>query len=234
MTVTPEMLIAYVDGEADAQTVAAIESEAASNPQLAAEIARYRAARNRVSAAFAGAVQEPVPKRLVEAVMAGESENVVDLAARRGRSQAFVAAGGIAATLVLGFILTSQLVDRTVPIRDPAQNAPLAIALEKGLASDPVSADAIRIGVTFKSSSSYCRTFQMPAQDQSPDVVAGVACRGKTGWHVEAAARQPSTPGEYRTAAGLPQLVVRTIEALNLGDPLDADAEARARDKGWR
>ena len=51
---------------------------------------------------------------------------------------------------------------------------------------------------------------------------------------MEAAAKQPSTPGEYRTAAGLPPLVVRTMEAVNLGEPLDADAEARARDKGWR
>jgi hypothetical protein len=232
MTISPEALIAYVDGEADADTIAAVEAEAAADPQLAAEIARHRAARGRVSTAFARTLQEPVPERLVQAVMAGGSDKVVELAAARARAPRYLAlAAGIAASLVVGMAIGGQFAGQG-PIRsDFTIRGDLASALDSRLASQPVSGDAVRIGVSFRTAEGgYCRTFQTTGAKG----VAGVACHEDGGWRAVVATPQPTTAAEFRMAASAPQVVMRTAEAMMAGEPLDADAEARARDKGWR
>src|SRR5579862_1257434 len=86
MTFNEETLIAYADGELDAATRAALEAAAASDPQLAARIARHRALRARLQEAFAPVLAEPVPERLLastrgEAPRQGAS-NVVRLEPR--------------------------------------------------------------------------------------------------------------------------------------------------------
>ena len=66
MILTDETLIAYVDRELDAESVAAIETAAARDPQLAERIERHRALRNTVHAAYAPVLDEPMPKRLLD------------------------------------------------------------------------------------------------------------------------------------------------------------------------
>jgi hypothetical protein len=233
MTIQPEALIAYVDGEADADTIAAIEAEAAADPQLAAEIARHRAARDRLSAAFAGTMTEPIPDRLLQAVLAGKDETVVDFArARAARVPRYLTwAAGMAASLVVGVAIGGQLIGGGPIGDDFTVKGQLAQALDQRLASEPAAANAIRIGVSFRTAEGgYCRTFQTPGAEG----LAGVACHEDDRWRAVAVAPQPSTASEYRMAAAAPPIILRTAEALMAGQPLVADAEARARDKGWR
>jgi hypothetical protein len=230
MTFPPDVLIAYVDGEADAATAAAIEAEVAKDPQLAAEIARHRAVRDRLSAAFAGSLSEPVPDRLTAAVLA--SEKVVNFGAARARAPRYlVFAAGMAASLVIGAGIGGQFAAQGPIGSDFMARGELASALESRLASAPAAGDAVRIGVSFRmADGGYCRTFQTSGEKG----IAGVACHEDAGWRAVVATPQPTTNTEFRTASSAPQVVLRTAEALMAGEPLDADAEARARAKGWR
>jgi len=112
----------------------------------------------------------------------------------------------------------------------------LARALSQQLASNQAPDAAIGIGVTFLSGNgAYCRTFQL--RDQS--ALAGLACRDQDRWQLEAlaaAALAPNpSPGQYRQAvSSLPPAVASTVDDMIVGEPLDANAEAAARDRDWR
>ena len=67
MKFSPETLMAYADGELDAETRRALEAEMAVDPQLAQEVEQHRALRTEVGGAFAGVLEEPVPDRLLRA-----------------------------------------------------------------------------------------------------------------------------------------------------------------------
>ena len=58
MKFPPETLMAYADGELDAQTRREIEAEMAVDPEVAQEIERHRALRAEVGGAFAGVLEE--------------------------------------------------------------------------------------------------------------------------------------------------------------------------------
>lgn len=86
MKFSQETLMAYADGELDAGTRRAIETAMATDPQIAAQVERYRNQRALLGAAFGGVLDEPVPDRLLEAAQsspAGPERKVVDLAERR-------------------------------------------------------------------------------------------------------------------------------------------------------
>ena len=57
MKFSQEDLMAYADGELDAETRAAVEAAMAEDPSIAAEVARHRALRDRVHGAFAGTLE---------------------------------------------------------------------------------------------------------------------------------------------------------------------------------
>src|SRR5690606_11603626 len=68
MTIPPELLAAYADGELDAEAARAVEAEIAGNPALQAQLAAHRALRARLAAHFAPIAEQPVPERLKQAV----------------------------------------------------------------------------------------------------------------------------------------------------------------------
>ena len=99
-----------------------------------------------------------------------------------------------------------------------AQGA-LANALDQQIAA----ADAktgVRIGASFRAvDKRYCRTFQV---SQGGDL-AGLACRGPSGWQVQ--------------VASVPAMASAVNAAMNAtidGAPLDAQAQAAAKAEGWR
>jgi hypothetical protein len=47
-------------------------------------------------------------------------------------------------------------------------------------------------------------------------------------------AAAPAREGELRAAAAMPIAVLRAVDTRIAGEPLDAVAEAAARDAGWR
>lgn len=234
MKFSQEMLMAYADGELDAQTRQTIEAEMAVDPQVAQEVERQRAMRAEVGAAFAGVLDEQVPDRLRRVAAKSTS-------APQHRQWAWPEWTSIAASLLIGVfagramlqpdgakdgIIAAGIDGRIVA------SGPLAQALAQQLSSE--DGFGIDIGLTFRSKSGeYCRTFG--ARERSN--VVGFACRDADVWRVDMLSTAPPTEtgGDYRMASTqLPAPIVQAIAERMQGEALDANEEAIARQRGWR
>ena len=103
MTIEPEMLMAYADGELDPLNAKRVERAIAGDPALAQQVERHRALRKRISDSFAPVADEPVPDRLAALL----KSNVIDLPAPKTRPivTRWREATALAACLVLGLII---------------------------------------------------------------------------------------------------------------------------------
>lgn len=225
MSITDEMLTAYVDGELPEGQRAVVDSAVAADPALFERLEQHRRLRARVFGAFAGVTSESVPERLVAAAT---PSNVVSLAERRRGPPVWAA---IAASLVVGVlagVTLPRLSEQPMIGSDLTAHGELAEALDKQLASAPTDS-AVRVGLSFRGESGYCRTFNEAS-------VAGLACREGDGWRVRmAVARDGGPSGDYRMAGSeTPPQVLEAAQSLMVGEPLDAAAEAAAQAKGWR
>jgi hypothetical protein len=237
MKFSQETLMAYADGELDAQTRRAIEAEMAVDPQVAQEIERHRALRTDVDRAFAGVLTEQVPDRLLRA--AAKTATTTTRPPRR--QWAWPEWTSIAASLVIGVFagraMLSQsgseggLIAAGIDGRVIASGA-LAQALSEQLSSEDSA--RIDIGLTFRArSGEYCRTFGARAANP----VVGFACRDAEAWRVDMLSTAPraESGNDYRMASTqLPAPVVQAIADRMQGEALDADEEALARQHGWR
>ena len=235
MKFPPEILMAYADGELDAQTRRAIEAEMTVDPQVAQEVERHRAMRAEVGGAFAGLLDEPVPDRLLRAA----KKSPANSSAQPRRRWSWPEWTSIAASLVIGILAgrailpgsESRLVVAGNDGRVIASGA-LAQALSEQLSSQ--DGTEIDIGLTFRSrSGEYCRTFGARATNP----VVGFACRDAETWRVDMLSTAPraAAGGTYRMASTqLPAPVVQAIAERMQGEALDADEEAIARQRRWR
>jgi len=229
MAVDNETLAALLDGELDAVARARVEQAIAADPTLRDRLEAQRRLRERLAAHYGPVAEERVPERLRELL----EPKVVDLEAARARRSPplWRSVAALAATLLLGLILGRAMPDGPVAIEDGAMLArgDLADALETQLASAQAAGAATRIGVSFAGADGrYCRTFERGA-------LSGLACRGEEGWRLAmtAAGAAPSG-GEYRQAGSGGAAVLAAAQEMMAGAPLDAEAERRARDAGWR
>jgi len=236
MKFSPETLMAYADGELDAETRRAIEAEMAVDPQVAQEVERHRAMRTAVGGAFAGVLEEPVPDRLLRAAKKSGAK-----AEQPRRQWSWPQWSSIAASLLIGVLggrallhqpdRGSGLIVAGVDGRVIAGGA-LAQALSEQLSSDDGS--DVHIGLSFHAKSGeYCRTFGARAANP----VVGFACRDAEVWRIDMLATAPRTEsgGDYRMASTqLPAPIVQAIAERMQGEALDADEEAVARQRRWR
>lgn len=232
-------LMAYVDGECDADERARFEAAMADDPTLAAEVAAERALRVRLHDAYAPVLDEPIPARFA-ALMAPPPAEATDLAAHRARRAAPSHRGAprfaLAAALALLALALWSLrpPSSAVRMQDGALVAGdgLARSLDHGLASAPEAGARVSIGLTFRDDAgAICRSFSL--HDGSG--LAGLACRSGDGWRVDVLARGETDAGEVRQAAAdVPAAVQAGIDARLRGGAFDAAAERAARDAGWR
>jgi hypothetical protein len=236
MKFSPEVLMAYADGELDAETRRAIEAEMAVDPQLAQEIERQRALRVEVGDAFAGVLDEPVPDRLLRAARKTGAK-----AEQPRRQWSWPEWTSIAASLLIGVLggrallhqpdRGSGLIVAGVDGRVIAGGA-LAQALSEQLSSQDGS--GVDIGLSFRAKSGeYCRTFGARAANP----VVGFACRDAEVWRIDMLATAPraESGGDYRMASTqLPAPIVQAIAERMQGEALDADEEAVVRQRRWR
>jgi hypothetical protein len=215
------MLIAYADGELDLMQAKRVERAVADDPALGERIAAHQRLRERISETFAPIAFEPVPDRLT-ALLAG---NVVAFAPRRPRVNPWwPAAGAMAAALTLAVGLAA-------PWSHPPRSGDLASgALNNALTRRLAASDGDpRLLVSFRDGvGTYCRAF-------SGRNAAGIACRKAEGWRlvrVASGATQANTT--YRQAGSSDAATLAAAQAMMVGEPLDAQAEARARRSGWR
>jgi hypothetical protein len=219
MTIDPETLMAYADGELDAVTAKRVERAIAADPALAQEVKQHRALAGRVASSYAGIAAAPVPDYLSAMLQS----NVVPLPKRDTRRH-WATAAAIAASLVIGIATGRELLpDRQIDGFDVS--ADLATTLDTQLAStQPVDA-ATRVGLTFRATDGVlCRSYE---QEQA----AGIACREGEGWtqrHWISKTRQGTV---YRQAGS--SAIAEAAQAMMVGAPFNADQEKAAQKAGW-
>jgi hypothetical protein len=236
MKFTPETLMAYADGELDAQTRRAIEAEMAVDPLVAQEVERHRAMRADVGGAFASVLDEPMPDRLLRAA----KKSPASASAQPRRQWSWPEWTSIAASLLIGILAGRALLqpesENSFVIAASDGRGVAGGALAQALSEQLSSQDGseIDIGLSFRSTSGeYCRTFG--ARAAKP--VVGFACREAESWRVDMLSTAPRAEpgGAYRMATTqLPAPVVQAIAERMQGEALDADEEAIARQRRWR
>jgi len=223
MTIDPELLMAYADGELDPLTAKRVERAIAGDPALMTEVERHRALRLRVAGSFVPIAEEPVPDHLT-ALLKG---NVVAMPSRpltivnRWMS--------MAACLVLGVTLGLVVKREPVTARDNGlyASAQLADALDTQSSGTP---GAVRIAVSFRDrQGNYCRVFSSRAAD-------GIACRDQRGWSLRRAqsGSAPHAKGNYAQAASTDPDLMSSAQDMMVGQPLDPAGEQTARAVRWR
>lgn len=231
-----ETLMRRVDGELSPEEAAAVDAAAAADPAVAERLGELRALRQLTREAFPAAAD---PRDAALAARILEPRPAARAALPSWLKDAFaprlapVWAGAAAAAFVLGlavgqagrgdgFVLgTGGVVAETGLVR----------VLDHGLAADAPDAAGRSVGLTFRDAEGrWCRTFAAAG-----DGVAGLACREADGWRLEALAPFAAPTTEVRMAAAdIPAPVLAAVDELIAGDALDAAAEGRARDSGWR
>jgi hypothetical protein len=234
MSIDPEMLMAYVDGELDPIAAKRVERAAEADATLAEEIARQRRMRARLRSAFDPLAATPPPEPLVEMLRA--SGKVTDIAAVRAKPgrpllRWLPAGGAVAAALALGLVI-----GRGLPQAEPfamhdgalVARGETAKALDTQLASAQPAGAPVRIVVTFRGTDGdYCRAFETGAQ-------AAIACRREGGWQIRSLrAASGNATTEYRQAGSGSAALMAEAQDMMAGEPLDAAGERAAIGARW-
>jgi hypothetical protein len=227
-TIDEGMVIAWLDGELPEADAARVAHAIATNPELAALADRHRRMKARFAAAFGPIAQRPV------AVAA--TAPVISLAAVRAEREAKAArpaqrwwgvGGAIAASLLVGVLVGHGLVGPAAVADQPgalALSKPISRALDGQLSGD---GGAVRVALSFQDRAGhYCRSF-------SGRNLSGVACRDGDDWQLRYASPASPQQSDYRMA-GSDDGEMRFVQSAIAGEPLDHDAELKARASHWR
>ena len=248
MTPEYEQLMAYVDGELDAEAGARFERAMAADPALARDVAAQRALRARLVASFSQQLAEPVPERLVQTARAAPAGKapVATLSPWRERSRSqppavrvWALPTALAASVLLAGVLAVALWRAPGAGGVTLQNGQLvargavAEALSTALVNSQPADAAVRIGLSFRDHAGrLCRTFMVHAQGS-----AGLACRAGADWLIERVALAPAQAGAGNglrmAGSAWPASIMGEVEQRMDGEALDAPGEQRARARGW-
>lgn len=225
MTIDPETLMACADGELDPLSVKRVERAIAEDPALADEVARHRALRMRLETRFAPVAAEPVPDQFTALL----DRNVVSLPVSKPRAGLFrwYEALALAACLTIGVMVGQGWQDGPIVTHDgrPYAAGGLPRALDTQLAANT---GTVKLSVSFRDrEGGYCRVFTSVQAD-------GIACRSDDGWALRQL-RSGAAGGttDYRQAGSSDGALMADAQAMMAGEPLDAVAETKARDRGW-
>ncbi|HVP84397.1 MAG TPA: hypothetical protein VMS78_06735 [Rhizomicrobium sp.] len=236
MTLSKEILMQFVDGELSPSETSRIEAELANDAEARAFVDAQTMLREQFHDAFAPAMEEPIPDRLLAAVANTPVSWRWRLRQRLSQRTGWIwaglpAAGALALGLVIGVTLNPSNVGPIATLNGTlvAQGA-LADALNTQLASAAPQGSGPHIGISFRAKDGRnCRTFET-------DSVAGIACRSDAQWNVAAlASSKTESAGTYRMAgSAMPDVIRDAAQAMIAGAPFDAAAERQARDRGWK
>lgn len=226
--VTDEMLMAFVDGEADEATAAMIERTLAADAGLAARAERFRASRALMRDAFGDARREPVPEALVEAVLRADREDaVVAFPPRRRLSFVLPLAASLALVFGVAGYLAGLAGSRT---GDPLGRAVLAEALAASGSGEsrPVTVGGqeavLRTLAAYRIEGGLCRSFDLSGPRIS---LSGVGCDRGGGWTLDLTVARAGGDGLYAPASEAAlHSVDAYLDALEASAPLSPEEEA--------
>jgi hypothetical protein len=254
MRFSEETLMAYADGELNADTRVAVDAATAQDSDLADAVAlqieNRQALSSRLHAAFDSALTEEVPARLLAAANAALATIPIDTPAVSTHVRAPIESseavrrwgvsqwGAIVASLCVGVLVGRFAFERA----DGPFVAEQGRMTAHGELSEALSIQAggtldrdtgIQMGVSYLAKTGdYCRTFTL----RNENMLAGLACRRQNAWTIDALTRTTANAsGAYRMAgAAIPALLLGIVESTIAGDPLDNEQEAQARERGWQ
>jgi len=242
MTIDPETLAAYADGELAPADAAKVEEAIAADPDLAKQVAAHRALRAQLSAHFDPILDAPVPGSLADLLKPRESAQVIDLAAvRRAREEEqplekaprtrWAMGGALAASLALGLVFGRVAVP-TEPIASHDGGLVARGELSDALTTQLASAQdgkQVRILVSFRAKDGrYCRGFEQGA-------TAGIACREDGNWQIlrTQSGVHAGTQGAYAQAASQASEIMAVAQDMATSGAFNSTDERKARDAGW-
>jgi len=237
MTIAPERLAAFADGELPEAESRKIEELVAADPGLARQVAAHRALRQRLSAHFEPILKAPLPDHLV-AQLTPPGPQVVDFAkarherdSRRGIPRwTWFAAPALAASLVLAVLLPGHDQGESTLVDGRAYaTGLLAEALDNQLSAIQPASAQTRILLSFKDSAgAYCRGFSGKEQ-------AGIACRDENGWQLRKLIGGSQVKGgDYRQAGSEDAALMALAQDMAPEGALDAGQEQAAKARGWQ
>lgn len=230
MTVTPEKLAAYADGELSEFEAAQVRRAVEADPALARQLAQLQSLSAMLSDRYDPILQQPVPETLTAPIT--QAAKVVDLGEVRAARQRwferpslrYAAGPAIAAALVLAVFVG----------RGPSgpgegyADAQLAAALDRNLSGE-TSADGTRVLLSFRNDAGEaCRAWSGAAK-------GGIACRDADGWKLrkEGDAAKAQT-GEFQQAGSGDAAIMAAAQDMAAGNALDRAQEEAARAAGWK
>lgn len=241
MTITDELLSAYLDGELPEEARARIDAALASDPAIAARLKALDAATRSFAAAIREADKAPMPAG-VEDLLRPKTDNVVAFRQRKREQPKWVRPAAMAASLLalvvavglLGngpggagerLIIAAGPVDRTSALHRALDRTPSAEAASIGVARvSPVATFRVAGG-------GLCREF---LASQEAGAVRAVACRDDRQWTVKIAATEAASAGGYQPASGPAAAIGAYVDSAIEGDPLGPDEERALIGAKWR
>lgn len=239
--VPDERIIAFVDGGLDGAVRAAFERSLAQDPALAARVAAHRWMARQIVAAYGAPPDAAIDAELIARLGLGSDapgDKIVALddyrraAARRKRTWS-LRIGAIAASLAAGVMIGQVMMlprGALITERDGrlVAGGVLAEGLSNRLAGQP---GPVRIGITFRTATGICRTFQSGE-------ASGLGCREAGHWRVPimvAGGQDDKPASDYRLAGGgeAPSVMAEVDRRIQ-GEPLAPSEEARLKANGWR
>ena len=251
MIFTDETLMAYADGEVDAETRAAIESAMREDPDVCSRVERHRALRSAVQGAFSSVLEEPVPERLIAAARgrrADAASNVVGFSRARDAARAVRhpldarrwQPAAMAASLLIGLGLgytawhKPNALLKSSPSEGLIAGVALTEALSRQLSADRPVGSVAATGISFRDKTgNYCRTFSLTGANRS----SGLACHEGDSWRIKLLAQSSpaaANASNFRQAGSGDAAAVRAaVEESIAGEPLDQAGEIAARRSDW-
>lgn len=229
MTVSPETLLAFVEGELSPEEARRVAAEVANDPRLAAHVENHKVLKARLQAASLPIGGDAQP--------GGTSAKTSVEGAPIRRPAGWISAATMAAGIALGALLAVSLRPGSEIRGSDGQavaDGGLARALSTviGAEQTATSGGAAHIGESFFSSDGYfCRDFITATAGRG--ALSGIACREGDAWRIRVlASAEPGDP-EKTDAPSLPGTVRDLRDVLRVGQPLDADGERAARAQNW-
>lgn len=240
MTITDEMLSAFLDGELSEEEHARVNAAIAADPQLEARVSTLDVATRRFAAAIRETDRAPMPAG-VDELLRPETDNVVAFKPRKKEQPKWAAPAAIAASL-LALVVAAGLLrggpgggERAMIATGPIdKGSPLHRALDRTASADAARIDgaSVRPVATFRiTGGALCREFL--ASDEKRGVRA-VACREDRQWRVKIAAEEAAAPNGYQTASGPGAAIGAFVDSAIQGDALGPDEERALIAAKWR
>jgi hypothetical protein len=242
---------AYVDGELVPDAAARLAADSRSDAMLAARVAQQRELRDMLRGAFDPVLDEPVPKRLRDALSGGAPGSVVTPIGSAGTGHRMRVEprmrqrwslrewGAMAATLLLGLLLGISAFRKpeALPL-EMAQGRLVArgeldATLSNQLSGAAPAGAVTQVALSFRAANgAVCRSFSRR------DGPAGIACRSGGHWAVQLLdgihGADNGHGTDYRQAASaLSPAMLGVINALGGGEALTPEQEEQQRRSGW-